>query len=287
MANTMPGVNAGGGDIGQQINDYFTSQGVGTDETPYWQQKWNEWGSTDPDYFNRRLQQADVFGGSHGNDFAGAAGGGGGVNYGNFAPFTQQFQAPDMLNLGGPAGLSYIPNAPQYQAPAYKQAPAFSYGDFQAPTAATEQNDPGYQFRLNEGARAMQQSAAAKGTLDTGGTLGDLLKYGQDYASNEFQNVYNRALQTYGTNRQNAQDIYNTNYQTQYQDPNQYNFAASQAQFAPQMQAWQTMAQAGQRQNELNYANAWNQYQGNYNIYRNNQNDAWGRQRDVMYTPGG
>ena len=36
-------------------------------------------------------------------------------------------------------------------------------GDFQAPTAATEQNDPGYKFRLSQGMEALQNSAAARG----------------------------------------------------------------------------------------------------------------------------
>src|SRR5262245_3044053 len=52
--------------------------------------------------------------------------------------------------------------------------------------------DPGYQFRLGEGLKALERSAAAKGTLLTGGTLKGLNRYAQDYASNEFQNRYAR-----------------------------------------------------------------------------------------------
>lgn len=55
-------------------------------------------------------------------------------------------------------------------------------------------NDPGYQFRLSEGQKALERSAAAKGGLFSGGTLKDLTRYGQNFASNEFQNVYNRAM---------------------------------------------------------------------------------------------
>src|SRR5947208_7303628 len=65
---------------------------------------------------------------------------------------------------------------------------------FQAPTDVTEKNDPGYQFRLQQGENALQNSAAAKGTLLNGATGADIQKYGQDYASNEYGNVYNRAL---------------------------------------------------------------------------------------------
>lgn len=70
-------------------------------------------------------------------------------------------------------------------------------GSFQAPTGATEQNDPGYQFRLAEGQKALERSAAAKGNLLTGGTAKAEQAYGQNYASNEYQNVYNRSLQQY------------------------------------------------------------------------------------------
>ena len=84
---------------------------------------------------------------------------------------------------------------------------------FQAPTNVTEQNDPGYQFRLNQGTQALQNSAAAKGDLLSGNTLAGITQYGQDYASNEYQNVYNRAFNQYATQynqfKQNQADIYN------------------------------------------------------------------------------
>lgn len=60
----------------------------------------------------------------------------------------------------------------------------FSTNDFQT--------DPGYQFRLSEGAKALERSAASKGSLFSGGTLKDLSNYNQNFASNEFQNAYNR-----------------------------------------------------------------------------------------------
>ena len=48
------------------------------------------------------------------------------------------------------------------------------------------QNSPGYQFRLGEGLKALERSAAARGTLLTGGTLKGLTRYGQEFASNEY-----------------------------------------------------------------------------------------------------
>jgi len=71
---------------------------------------------------------------------------------------------------------------------------------FTAPTGVNMSNDPGYQFRLNQGIQALQNSATANGALVGGNTAQALENYAQDYASNEYQNVYNRAQQTYNTN---------------------------------------------------------------------------------------
>jgi hypothetical protein len=48
------------------------------------------------------------------------------------------------------------------------------------------ENSPGYQFRLGDGLKALERSAAARGTLLTGGTLKGLERYAQDYASGEY-----------------------------------------------------------------------------------------------------
>lgn len=66
-------------------------------------------------------------------------------------------------------------------------------GDFQRDfTMADFQKDPGYDFRMQEGQKALERSAAARGGLQSGGTLKALSRYGQDYASNEYQNAYTR-----------------------------------------------------------------------------------------------
>ena len=85
-------------------------------------------------------------------------------------------------------------------------------GTFTAPTDITEQNDPGYQARLKLGTDALQRSAAARGGVLTGGTAQALDQFGQDYASNEYNSVYNRALQNFGTNY----DVYNQNQANQF-----------------------------------------------------------------------
>jgi len=52
--------------------------------------------------------------------------------------------------------------------------------------------DPGYQFRLKEGQRNLENSAAARGGLMSGNFLKATTKYGQDYGANEFTNIANR-----------------------------------------------------------------------------------------------
>ena len=48
------------------------------------------------------------------------------------------------------------------------------------------EEDPGYQFRLAEGNRALDRAASAGGRFDSGRAMKDLLRYGQGFASNEF-----------------------------------------------------------------------------------------------------
>lgn len=54
--------------------------------------------------------------------------------------------------------------------------------------------DPGYQFRMAEGLKALERSAAARGILSSGQTLKDITRFGQDTASQEYQNAFNRYL---------------------------------------------------------------------------------------------
>lgn len=60
------------------------------------------------------------------------------------------------------------------------------------PIGAGLETSPGYQFRLGEGAKALERSAARRGTLLTGGTLKGLSRFAQDYASNEYDKRVNQ-----------------------------------------------------------------------------------------------
>ena len=57
--------------------------------------------------------------------------------------------------------------------------------------------DPGYAFRLAEGQKALERSAAARGGLISGSALKAAQRYGQEMGSQEYQNAYQRALDVY------------------------------------------------------------------------------------------
>ena len=54
------------------------------------------------------------------------------------------------------------------------------------------QQDPGYAFRQAEGMKALERSAAARGNLMSGSTMKGIQRFGQDLASQEYQNAFNR-----------------------------------------------------------------------------------------------
>jgi hypothetical protein len=160
---------------------------------------------------------------------------------------------PDGLVTSPPTNKPKTGIDPAYLAPwteafqGVPSMPTWNYADFQAPDANSIYTDPGYRFRVDEGTRALQQSAAAQGHLRTGGTLKDIVGYGQAAASQEYPNVFNRALTAYTTNRQGSQGAYDT--------------------------------QAAK--NSADYSRALADYQQRYQIFRNNQNDPWAKLQDL------
>jgi hypothetical protein len=113
------------------------------------------------------------------------------ATYGVANPNYQATGAVDGTNITDkyilPQGLNVDPNAADYG----KYARDFSMADYQA--------DPGYAFRLKEGMKALDAQAASRGKLISGAALKAANRYGQDYASNEYSNAFNR----YQTNRNN------------------------------------------------------------------------------------
>ena len=56
------------------------------------------------------------------------------------------------------------------------------------------QADPGYNFRMAEGMKGLERSAAARGLLQSGGTLKGIQQYGQNLASAEYDNAFSRYI---------------------------------------------------------------------------------------------
>jgi hypothetical protein len=77
---------------------------------------------------------------------------------------------------------------------------AADYGKYTKDFGTSDfEQDPGYQFRLGEGQKALERSAAARGLLSSGSTLKGITNYAQGAASQEYQNAFNR----YQVNRSN------------------------------------------------------------------------------------
>lgn len=97
---------------------------------------------------------------------------------------------------GGPAAYWYIPGTNDMGGP---EGDGGGWGRLGGGTgslagiaAEALTTSPGYQFRLGEGMKALERSAASKGTLLTGGTLKGLTRFAQDYASGEYGQNYAR-----------------------------------------------------------------------------------------------
>lgn len=87
----------------------------------------------------------------------------------------------------------------------YKEYKPFSMEDFQV--------DPGYQFRLDQGNKSLQNMAAATGNLNSGRALKDAMNFSSGLASQEYGNAYNRYnndyITGYNTFNTNQNNIYN------------------------------------------------------------------------------
>lgn len=69
--------------------------------------------------------------------------------------------------------------------------------------------DPGYDFRMQQGIGATSNLANSSGGLISGNTLKALTDYGQGFASNEYQNAFNRYNTNFQNNAANQTNIYN------------------------------------------------------------------------------
>lgn len=102
-----------------------------------------------------------------------------------------------MFNTGQSAYEDYMnqfgandPNASKY----FNQGAGF--GDMSRNFGMADyQADPGYQFRLDQGAKALERAGAAKGMTLSGAQAKGLTDYNSGMASQEYGNAYNRFMQ--------------------------------------------------------------------------------------------
>ena len=91
--------------------------------------------------------------------------------------FERQVELSEPWRKAGETALNkLVPLATEYT--------PFGMSQFQA--------DPGYGFRMSEGMKALERGAAARGGLLSGATLKGIQRFGQDLASQEYQNAFNR-----------------------------------------------------------------------------------------------
>ena len=107
--------------------------------------------------------------------------------------------------------------------PAFTPPPAYVPGQFKAPTIQEALNDPGYQFRTQQGESALMRTQAARGLGNDSGSLKALIDYGQNAGEQGYGNVYARDFNTWQANENANANAYKTNYGTQYVDPYQIN----------------------------------------------------------------
>ena len=111
------------------------------------------------------------------------------------------YQGPQAPNAGdyrwqpgqGPQAANY-----RYTPGQTPDAAAYRYTPGAVPTLSGTEllaNDPGVQFRMDEGRKALEASAAARGGLLSGGTLAALQRQGQELGSQEYGAAWNRASQ--------------------------------------------------------------------------------------------
>ncbi len=113
-----------------------------------------------------------------------------------FTPWsTTDTGAPPGTGTPGQPSTPVGAPPPALAIPEYQGRGDFSFD----PQAAL--NDPNYQWRFNEGQRALEHAASAKGMTRGTNHMRDLIAYGQGTASNEVQNAYNRARDTFGVNQ--------------------------------------------------------------------------------------
>jgi len=165
---------------------------------------------------------------------------------------------------------------PEYRGPDRPDFGTFEYDawqapdEFRAPTMEEARAAPGFQMRMEQGRKALEASAAAKGMSRSGQTYTDLMDYGQRMGELGYQDVYGRRLgehrqrrgeleRDYQTGYGTARDIYGIGRQN-LADLYGYERQEARDRWAPQFAQWQKRQDYDQRRDELDYSRKWDEY---------------------------
>jgi len=190
--------NEGRGELSQRTNmtpqDYFASEAAAGRPVSEADQNWNKNFNTNEHLQQFGLSEADMY-----------------KNFDQAAYLASQGKSATALNENF--------NQAAYLASQGKSATALNEnfdmnawlaGQGRASNALTRDfamsdytADPGYQFRLDQGNRGIEASAAARGGSLSGATMKALSEFNQGQASQEYQNSVNR----FNTNRGNLQGV--------------------------------------------------------------------------------
>jgi len=155
-----------------------------------------------------------------------------------------------------------------YQAQQAQAAPSADFGKYARDFGMSDfQADPGYAFRLAEGQKALERTAAARGGLLSGAALKAATRYGQEAGSQEFTNAFNR----YQTNRANQLNPLQSLANQAQTSANTIGSAAGQY----GVNAGNLIGQGGQAiaAGQLGVGNTWNNALGSMaSAYQNQQN---------------
>lgn len=180
--------------------------------------------------------------------------------------FERQVELSEPWRKAGETALNKLIPLTDYQ--------TFGMDQFQA--------DPGYGFRMSEGMKALERSAAARGGLLSGATLKGIQRFGQDLGSQEYANAFNRYQTERAARLQPLQSLAGVG-QTTAQQIGQAGMQAAQNIGETQMSG-----AAARASGYVGGANALTQGLGTYLNYRQGQNmlDALRRPSSLRFGSG-
>lgn len=149
---------------------------------------------------------------------------------------------------------------PEYLRGEYKP-PVWSE-QFKAPSLEDVQNEPGYALGLKEGQNALERSAAARGSILSGGTQKATARYGTDYGATKYGEATGRLFDQYQQRYGQFLDAANLQSGARATNENAY--------------------QTDSGNNLSQYLTRFNAYQTALGNTRNAENDVWSRNQDLI-----